>query len=641
MSIMNKYEHPHDELNVKDNTFVTETTIQNDGPILFQPIVSTKGEDSVIKTWYNLDSYIAEYGDPNLDITGQGAYNAKLWLESGGVVKAIRLTAKNARRANSVVMLKLKIVEQQATTEEGEPLYIDSVTGAETVISTGNAPSMYQVAKVKLVSGALDNIPINNKDAESMLCGLYQKNDATKEYTIPLFAFISKGKGTYGDQFRYRLTVNSTRDKYTDFRNYHVQIFKNESGGLKEVENSPVSISLDPNATYNKKTQYGPDIINGLDFPIKMITVPKYFTEASQLLLPILKQGDPDLVLDNIDLLLFCDEKLNSYKFVEFDPESINISALEGFGLKKGSDGDFALDNIESREKAINERYLDLFEGLIDSSILDKKQHKIDLAIDSNLSLEVKNSMRLWSLRRGDGKKQADVPIIFDAGICYTKANVLEFLSEDTEYNCSDFTVVTQNFDTRDPITGKIIKVTAAYLYAALLCKHIINPLMGNHIPFAGIDIKLDDYIIEGSLAPIYSTDDDKNEIYKARGNYIEKEIGGHYIFGSNVTTQLVDSEMSYFNNTLVCHEIINDIITLGNEFRFKEISTTQDVAKLNKLGNDKLSKYVGTKILAGSFDAAKDAADQRGKTLRSKIALGFKSYLLDNIFDVEIERQE
>ena len=332
---------------------------------------------------------------------------------------------------------------------------------------------------------------------------------------------------------------------------------------------------------------------------------------------------------------------MNSYKFVEFDPESINISALEGFGLKKGSDGDFALDNLESREKAINERYLDLFEGLIDSSILDKKQHKIDLAIDSNLSLEVKNSMRLWSLRRGDGKRQADVPIIFDAGICYTKANVLEFLSEDTEYNCSDFTVVTQNFDTRDPITGKIIKVTAAYLYAALLCKHIINPLMGNHIPFAGIDIKLDDYIIEGSLAPIYSTDDDKNEIYKARGNYIEKEIGGHYIFGSNVTTQLDDSEMSYFNNTLVCHEIINDIITLGNEFRFKEISTTQDVAKLNKLGNDKLNKYIGIKILAGSFDAAKDAADQRGKTLRSKIGLGFKSYLLDNIFDVEIERQE
>lgn len=635
MSTINKYEHPHDEINYKDNSIVTNKEIVNDGPVLFQPIIGTKGEDSKITTWYNPDLYVDEYGEPNLGITGQGAYQAKLWLEGGGILKTIRLTAKDAKRSNSILLLKLKIIEQQATNSTGEPLYIDAVTGAETVISTGNEPAMYKIAKVKLETRSIADMPIVLKDAESKLCELYSVNKELKEYTFPLSAIICKGKGEYGDMFRYRYTINSNRDKNTGYRNYHLQMFKNEDGGLSEIENSPISLSLYPDATYNKKTQYGPELVNSTNLPVKMVTVSKYFTEVTSLLLPILQQEDPTLTAENIDLLLMTTESLKTYKYVEIEQGSINVSALEGFGLKNGSDGAFALTNIETRNAAITERYLDLYEGLIDPSILDKKQQQFDLALDSNLPLEVKNHMRLWS------NKRKDVPIIFDAGITYTDSNVLEFLLEDTNYNEKDFMITTHNFDTKDPVSGKVIKVTSTYLYAALLCKHIINPLMGNNVPFAGIDIPLDDYIIEGSLAPIYSTEEQKSAIYKARGNYIEKEIGGHYIFGSNVTTQIDDSEMSYFNNTLVYHEIIKDIMSLGNEFRFKVISTANDVAKLNKLGNAKLEKYIGTKILNGSFDAAKDTIDQRGKTLRSKVCLGFNSYLLDNIFDIEIEKQE
>lgn len=627
-----KYEHPHDEFNYKDSSIVVNNKIQNDGPILFQPIIGTKGKDSTIMTFYNVDDYVTEFGEPNLTVTGQGSYQAKAWLEGGGILKTIRLSAKDAKRANSILILKLKLLTQQETNADGDPLYIDSVTGGETIISTGNKPLMKDVAKVKLFTKSVTDISINPEDARMALCNLYARNEETREYEIPLLGVVCKGKGKYGNTYRYRFTINNARDRQTNFRNYHLQIFENQEGGMEEIANSPLQISLYPDSSYNKKTQYIQDVVNGLsDVPVYLYTVPEYFNEVTELLLPVFQQDDPNFESQNIDLLLFSNEELEPYKHIIVDENSINVSAIEGYGLKNGSDGNFVLTN-EARQKEINERFLDLFEGKVDSTILDPKQQEIHLVLDANYPLEVKKSLRLWSIKR------KDVPVVFDAGITSTYAEVMEFLKEDTAFDDKDFMIETQNFDTKDPITGKLIRVTSTYLFAIFLVKHIIDPLNGNNIPFAGENIILDDYIEEGSLKPVYSTEEQKSAIYKARGNYIEKE-NGHYIFNSNVTTQIDDSEMSYFNNTLVYHEIVRDLKKLGATFRFKNISTLNDVSKLNKLGNSKLEKYIGTKILAGEFEVTKDTTDPRQKTTRSKIKLGFNSYVLDNIFDIEIER--
>lgn len=632
MSI-NKYEHAHDEINIKDNTYVTYTKTMNEGPVLFEPILSLQGIDNKIVTYYNEQDYVKEHGEPNLSITGQSAYHAKQWLAGGGILKTIRLSAVDAKRANSVLVLKLKLVDQQATTKGGEPLYIDSVTGGETILSTGNIPLMFQIAKVKLEVQIFDTVPDNEIDARSRLCNLYSKDEEKNEYVFPIAAVVSRGNGKYGNQFRYRFTINSNRDKQTDFRNYYLQIFKNENGGLVEVDNSPLTVSLNPDATFNNITQYASDVVNNEELPVYLYTVPEYFTELTNLLLPVLQQEDDEMVAENVDLLLFCTEKLDQYKYVEMDTDSVNVSALEGFGLKNGSDGEFDLANPK-RQAAINERFMDLFEGKIDETILDKKQQKFDLALDANFPLEVKKSMRLWSEKRGEG----DVPVIFDAGIIYTVDEVLSFLTEDTCFDSKNFKIITQSFDTKDPVNGKIIRVAGSYLIAAELCKHIIDPLRGNHVPFAGEDIKFDDYIIEGSLTPTYTTEEQKSDIVKARGNFIEKE-NGHYVFNSDVSTQLIESAMTNFNNTLVLHEIIHDLQLLGATMRHKKISALNDLSQINKMGETKIGKYAGVKIKEGEFNAYKDPNDPRNKTIRSKIKLVFDDYSQDNIFDIEIAK--
>lgn len=43
----NKLNNPHDEITVKDNTFNKKTKTTNTGLILFQPIASLRGDDSV------------------------------------------------------------------------------------------------------------------------------------------------------------------------------------------------------------------------------------------------------------------------------------------------------------------------------------------------------------------------------------------------------------------------------------------------------------------------------------------------------------------------------------------------------------------------------------------------------------------
>lgn len=623
----NKLNNPHDEITVKDNTFNKKTKTTNTGLILFQPIASLRGDDSCIKTWDDYEEFIAENGEPDLDKTGQGMYHAALWLKNGGIAKTYRLTAENAVRANINFLLNIKIVDVQKVDGSNNPLYKDSLTGADTLISTNNDPVMIKKAIVKWSKKGLVKASTDKIDMRSIMNSMYA--ETTEGVTFPMITSVCKGKGNYGGMYRMRITSNAGRDGLTHYRNYYLEIMKNDNG-LATIDNSPANVSFYPSALYNKTTYYAPDVVDrNTDYPLKLFTVPEYWAQVTDMLLPVLQQTNPNIVAEDIDFIMFRDSNLKQYANIDIDPESLDLTALEGYGLMNGDDGDFKLTN-KTRKDAIHNRLLDLFDGEITGAINDTKEHIINLALDANYPLEVKKSMVAWRAKR------KDFPLLLDAGELYSKAAVVSFLKEDMRPDDRSVFINTQTFDTTDPYSGKIIRVTQNYLYAALFASHVANA--GISTPFAGIDVPLNDYIIPESLRPILSEEEDKSEIYGLRGNYIEK-TDGIYNFGSNVTSQIEDSECSYLNNMFVLYKMMAKFKTLGAKIRWKKITTTEDLNTLQKLGDKMMEGFIGSDITNGAFSIAKSTTDPRGKTVKTRIGVGFNEYLLDNEMEFDIER--
>lgn len=623
------YSHPHETLKVKDNTIVTSTTNVNTGSTLFMGFVSTKGDDSKIKTWANYDAFIAEYGEPDESVTGQSLYYAANWLEDGGKLKGIRITATDAANANNILLQDISIREVQKTNASGDPLFIDKTTGKETTISTGNSPLMVKKAIFKNRIEAFDKPTTNKNNLVALLRTKYKRNPETGEYTFPLMLMMCNGKGTYGNKYRYRITPNISRDKNTSYRNHYLEIMINDNG-LDDISNSPVNVSFYPNArSSTKKSEYVTDVVSRYNYPVSIYTAEEYWSEMVELIKPIIAQTDSTIKDTAIDIVTYYDSTLNRYSNIEMDADSIDLTLLEGFSLLNGSDGNFATSN-KDREDDINERFIDLFNGEIDSAINDKKEHKFQMAIDASYPLEVKKAMVNWQAKRGDFQ------LILDAGVMYTLANLKSYMNNDMQPDNRDVIINGHTFDIDDPYTGKTMTVSQNYIYSLFYPSFVEE--YGTQTPFAGLDVPLNDIIKEGSLTPVITEDDDKSELYKLRCNYIEKE-NGTYMMATNVTSQLADSELSYFNNVTVLHEMIKDVQSLSAVFRFKRMTDESDYKTLNKLASNKIDKYIDVKCKTAEITVSEQDNDPLGKTVKTTLKTGFYEYNLNNDIIIEIDK--
>ena len=623
---MPNYSHPHDEFRLNDNTVLVETTSQNTEPVLFQPFFSSKGLDNKIVDLKTYSKTYSEYGEPDISLYGQAYYQVLNWLENGGSVKGIRLTAKNATYANNLLILDIKVVEIQKTNASGEPLFADP-SGAETTISSGNTPIMIKKANVKHRLETFTNIAHKKEDIKTLMRSKFTEDEDGLH--LPLLCTVCKGKGIYGKMYRYRLTPAVNRDKETTYRNYNFEIYKNENG-LEKDPNCPINVSSYPSArNIARQSEYIEDVVGRQDYPVNVYALDDAFRAAFAKLYEVVAQEDPEVKEEAIDVFTFYNKNMNRYKYVEIDSSSIDVTALEGHGLESGSDGDFATTN-PNRWDAMYDRLSDLFKGNIDASIKDIREHQFKLTLDANFPLEIKKQMESWRNLRDDA------PLVLDSSLMYSVANLKAFLKEELRVNNFGVWINTQNFDVYDKYTGKNITVTTNYLWSILLPQHLQNK--GSHVAFAGLDIPLNEYIIEGSLRPTISEDTDKTEIYDLRGNYIEKE-SNKYIFATNVTSQSVESELSYTNNVFVYYEIKADLKSLSAIFRFKFSDSDNDFKTLNKLAQSKVEKYQDAKCKKIEVEVKADTTDPKGKTVKTICKVGFKNFDLNNSIEVNIDR--
>lgn len=619
---------PSDTYKFIDNTFNIDNTGDNTGITYMQAFVSDKGDDSQIIDYKNYKKFIKECGEPNIQLHGQAIYHIAEALESGNaVVKAKRLTAKNAVYANIAVTLDILKGETQKTDDEGRLVYLDE-EGNETLDSTSGIRCMVPNANVTL---ALKTIKPSNDilNLRQQLETMYEEDKEAGMYSIPLLLFKARGKGLFGNGYRFKIVNNLKSDKSSTFRNYDVDITYTEKGITDTVVPTQlVSLYGVSKNRINGRSMNIQDVITDGSYPVQCITSDVMFNRAIAALSDIFDNIFEEYRPEEIDLINFLNTDGTVYKYINIESGSVDVSRAEGIAFVGGSDGDFAETN-PTRQAAITERYIEFYSGKMDASILDPREHKFQILLDAGHSLEVKKTMYDLYMKR------KDFALVLDLATISTESEAFSALKE-MEFNQAHVLINTQNFSTYDKYTGRNITVTTNYLYAKLLPTHIA--VNGSQTPFAGIDIPLESYIITGSLRPVFS-DSAKNIIYEdLRANFIHKEAG-HLVFGSNITTQVKESDLSYFNNVLVQLEMAEDLKSLGSMFRWKFNGTDDDFRTLNKIADSKIDKYRDSKCKVAYIEVTKDTQSQNSKRVKCILKVGFREFILstDTEFYVEL----
>lgn len=624
--------YPRDIFKIIDNTVITDSTFNNVGPVLLQPFVSDKGIDGQIVDLKSFGKTIKEYGYPNTKLHGQAIHDAYAWLEAGGIVKGCRITAKDSTYSNLLIKLIVQVVEEQLKDKDGKPLYTDATTKEQTTVAEGNTPIMEKRAKVKLVPETFTTLSQLDEDIEVIMKSKYKDGETNNGiYEFPLYIFASKGRGEYGDNFRIRLTPNSKKDKDSKYRNYTFELLSNEEG-LTKLE-VPLNVTSHPfGKDFYNKSLYIEDVLKRNIYPIMMSAVDDYYYEIVDLLLPVIQQSSPNTNEENMDMLFFIDKDTGiKYKHVDIEIDSLNMSQYEGFPLQSGSDGSFARTNPD-RMINIYERYKDFYLGKIDNTINDIRMQKFAVVLDANLPLEVKNAMIALNVaRKGDHKTYVD------AGVMHTLLDAKSWAQNEMIVDNYNIELRIHNFMTSDKYTGKEMLVTETFAIANELPKFILANGDSAYKPFAGVDIPLNKYIIEGTLRPVV-TEDDKQDLVDLRLNYIEYE-DNKYIFATQLTSQDNLSALSDGNNVFILHEIMRDVRALSPYLRYNPTETQEDMKEINRKVNARVEPYADYKVARCFAEVTKSTDPNDTKTIYTKIYTQFKSYSEVNDITIEINR--
>ena len=622
---------PRDTYKINDNTVRQYFADANKGPIFFQAYTSDKGEDNQLKLWERYGDFINSVGDINVIRHGQGILQTANILKAGGRVYGVRLTDTEAVNANIVAMANIKLTSTHATDIDGNLLYV-AADGTITTEAGDNSPHMLQTATVKNTLKTFANPTTNYNDLQALIGSLYREPASAEDYyEIPLFVLVASGRGVYGNNLRFRISNNYKAERNNASRLYNFELMEND-GGLSQV-GPTLSLGMNPDAVdLGGRSSYMDDVVKTNYTDIVAEACDESYYRITKLLLPVLQQENPNTKASDIDFISYTAREGNAYKNITRSDDHINFNIREGIGFQNGNDGRFDRANPD-RADAVNEALIRLFKGQTVPMLDNSNEITFTAAFDAAYPLEVKKAMyELLERRKGD------FHLYLDGSFIYNSANAISYLASELAFISTEMerhvTAGVMNFDTRDSYTGKIVPVTENYLHSKMLPEHIIVS-GGPHKPLAGVNYPLNGDIIEGSLRPALSQTDE-DTIYDLGGNIIHKR-SGKYIFATNITYQKIDSELGYTNNVLVLNNMLKDLKGLSELFKFQFNDDEEDYNALNRMAQLIVAPYTDVQCKNAQAIVMPNPNDITNKSVITKVSVGFRSFILNNHTEIDI----
>ena len=598
------YDHPFNQTIINDNT--VEQTVKYSVPdrVNYMCVfIGGKGRDNKLLKKTSRDDFINEYGKPDVLKYGQPILNAWASIVANySHAYCMRVMPLDACYSNIIISVKYKETDEGLVTK----------IVAESVGGLNNKNQLQSV---------MDNKILDNPDAEG-----YK--------SVPLFGVVSQGRGKYGNSFRIRLTNIFSRRKAQTYRTYRLELLDVDEGnvvveafegtlydyainGISYILSDVVDGEIDGSQKIN--VVVNEDAINKL-YESYELCVPKEERVTKELFDPIYGINK--------------DKTKQKYIIVETSGEGfIALDRLDGAPLSGGNDGSLETPpEGKSKNEVIDDLYAKAFGGELDKAILSPRRIPVKFILDAGYSLQVKKQLVQLGLKRYDAL------IYLDAGIISTCDEALTFAAETADLNYRIVSKSFQNFQIRDPYSGKRVTVTVTYDLANNLAKHL--ELYGYGIPYTGETYATLNGTIKDTLEPVIdeSSEDIKEKLYDARLNYYEAV--GEHIFARSTqqTAQDIDSDLSEESNMMVVLEIkdIAERETISRRYNFAD---AYDKALFTEILNKRI-EYLKDIVRNINVYYSASAAEEARSILHCYVEVVFKSIFKSSIIEINVNKR-
>lgn len=582
----------HVETQINDNSIRTYSNRREGLVNMLYVFTSPKGIDGKVTTIANgLSEFTDTFGDGPFSVYGQPFLNAKASASTdAAILRCIRVTAPDATYANRHIYVRYR-----------------------TVPADDSNPARMEVMFIPKSATGIKSLDEFISKAPEAATGL---DDGWKE--MRLFSVISKGRGTYGNKFRVRLSNNYRSDKVSAYKNYYFTLFENSTPREQR------RVCMYPDSRISGINYYLENIINDVNTGSDSIMISVNDAALSILFNEYKTNVDPDTTLteETFDPILGINKNLaSSANYSSFadvtndvggdaritnfnivsDTElgTVELNSILGVSLDAGSDGVFALGS-PGREDAIVAAYEAAFNGEIDRNIQSKYRCPIDVALDANYPINVKIAMS----KLNDIRKEDHITY-YDLGLDISSLSDPYSISEELDMYASHWTYAIDAYygKIKDPYNLKIIEVTSTYNLALKLPAHW-KKYNGKHVPYAG-DYGVIDTYIKDSIYPVYDDSIDSKYLDKLKDahiNYAQIDAKGRVLRANQDTrypeigTSLTVSNLTELNNCHVILDIKKDAEAIAAEFLY-HFNEDSDLSVFNIRLETLTSKYAVAQV--------------------------------------------
>ena len=609
------YPHPHIVVYVEDNSGYTETFLAEDEPVrMIQAGLFAQGRDNKLVYCASYDEFVNEFGEPNYKLYGQPAYNVARALKTGYAgAYVLRVMPDDATFANAIVMIRYKVL----TDDEGKRSLSVSYSS-------------------QTVEGATSKNDLTDKMVELAATD----PDDEGYYHRPLFCVYSAGRGTYGNNTRFRIAdITDYENRYTSYRNYRFDVLRMEST-LTRKEYAYGSFDQDLFDDETKESLYMEDLVNDEEQGLGIARILINDDVLAEILnvynTQVLDADEIPETLSTLDLFYgrTMDGEVNPY--ITFEPAADEVSftaETDGISLFSGNDGSFDMAS-GNRDEAIEDQLVKAYAGDLDRLILSTFSTPADFMLDANFPDAVKRQMAALAMRR-----EYDATLYLDCGL-------LDTVNECTSWgkimrDISDPNIIKEmhHFKHRDTeYTGKSIDLTTTWLIAGWLPTHFKEVGLGIPLAMSNARTQSGD-VIAGSFLPVIDPDDNdiKKVLYNYRMNYYETVRYNVFQRGvANNTQAAITDRMDEFNNYVVNLAVQTArSVMYGHLYNFAEPSDrARYQTQTNRIFADTVGRFVRSCTI--EYEMTKD--DEKKNILRLKIRIVFKTVVKRGIIEVYLD---
>ena len=630
VQIVPKYQHPHVETYVYDNTFYTEdSSVEVDDSIKLIAVFSSgKGIDNKFVKKTNLKSFTDTFGKSNPKKYGQPLMMPIAALNTGvASVWCMRVMPTDAAYANSVLSAYYK----------------------------ADVDSKMFTVKYKAKSFT-DGEAIHNRDDIEVKGNTVESPDTLDGWThLPIASIIAMGRGEYGQNYRWRITNNTEYERDYDKKFYTFEILSTENG-LSRIA-TYVGTLVTP--TDLQDTVQITDVIADEDmgsYPANIIVYEENVDALYNAYVDFLNQvaeAEPDTEIDIPtvnEFDPFFGLALNSTDALQFftvqgsdgdDPEAIDLDIATGINFLGGTEGSFSEADPEAAEEALVQAYKDAFGGVTDKLILAPRRIACDFLLDANYPYEVKLALAELAHARNDCMLFLDCGIQSSFSSPTLGQMELDYASGIFHTEDNDIPMVSlnqQHYEVRDIHTGRKTTVTMTYFIAQNLPTHFAEN--GSHIPFVKSYAELTDFV-PNSLAPSVEMfeSDLKEELYTHRFNYWESIGESQFQRACQCTAQVGNSDLLEENN-------VHTLFALKRQLEYDcwintyNFTSADERARFQQIEEAKFESWKGSRLdtLSIRFDATAWEAER--SIVHCYVEVQFRNLHKRTIIEIDINRR-